>query len=347
MQEIPQKPEENFLNISVNTEELPTHKNLLEELESIDDQLKQLKIKEDLMVVHSKYDAAKKFRDQAEELQRRRELMFVFEGTIPKDTHDMLARRNEILEILNRTSLSEDYVLTTPLTIDESINLSKELEALERKILSVNIQAVPAERSIEENKGQSELQETRAETKKEPETVEELGNMGNLMVSFIERNSNDAKAEINNQFEEVGESVGVSKQEATQVAQEIGITQERARHEAELDKISELARNKIREIQQGKGVHAETVEVESFAWEKSLDKANTAEEIVSALKQAPGGKIKFPSGFILDVEDFAKFIKRPDVNELSVLNYLSRIGYPKIQSVANRILNKIKAAHER
>lgn len=126
--------------------------------------------------------------------------------------------------------------------------------------------------NINESTESTRTAELLVEIKKDVDTSEELESMANLTDSSIERDSQDAKATINQQFVLAAEEIQMSRQEANKVAQEIGVTDKRRELETSIDKATKIARDEIQSAmtlhETANDAHIETRDRQSRAKEQ-------------------------------------------------------------------------------
>ncbi len=114
--------------------------------EDIEKQLKELRKREELLIVSGKYDKAEEVRRAIEKLKGAREALFAADAEAPPDVRNLIEQRRTLLERLSATKLSENDVLMTTLPTDEQLKLSNQIQELEAHILKARESAGPSKR---------------------------------------------------------------------------------------------------------------------------------------------------------------------------------------------------------
>jgi hypothetical protein len=77
-------------------------------------------------------------------------------------------------------------------------------------------------------------------------------------------------------------------------------------------------------------------------WQQALDSANTAEELIDAIKLAPDGKVKLFSGHVLSADEIVNNVLSHGVEPKAIVNWASSVAHGGIQAAAMRIGQRLE-----
>lgn len=147
------------------------------------------------------------------------------------------------------------------------------------------------------------------ESPKPPETAAELDELGSAWEALIGDEATRAKQEIAGSFDSTPERIGVEPGEAARVADETGITAERAQAEADLDAAAEAAKSEIAAEAGDKSAEEQETQAELDAALdelKNLDVEATAQEFFADYykrgKTDPEGARQYQTEFLAKMD---------------------------------------------